>query len=291
VSPFRLCFFSLALSSLIPLSAPAQSSFVALSDSLAQWKKEIEQKSEGKLIPVRVYTDPLRNELVLPEDTPERAVLRRYFLDESFRALFVDAHSLSLNYSGTEGKFHFVLLNMARVDEWGGFEDAVLADEFGHAWLAALDYGTPVFMPGDRSCLHVHASDALQHLLIRHELTRRNIPHLDFWRHSLDLSLRKMKSEAAQPPQSKPPCQRLAQLALLLDVRLSLSPQLWKNFDRFQQLIAKLSPEIMPAAQDLEKRLRQLQPAASSPLPDRKAYQDTLDYLLDKFTELYDAKP
>lgn len=289
--PFRVGIFSLALSSLSPLYAPAQSSFVTLGGPLAQWKKEIEQKSQGKLVAVRVYTDPLRNELVLPEDTPERAVLRRYFLEESFRALFVDAHSLSVNYSGTEGKFHCVLLNMARADQWGGFEEAVLADEFGHAWLAALGYGTPVFMPGDRSCLHVHASDALQHLLIRRELTRRNISHLDFWRHSLDFSLQKMESGATQSPQPKPPCQRLAQLALLLDVRLSLSPQLWKNFERFQQLLSKLSPEILPAAEDLEKRLRQLQPTPSSPLPDHKAYLDTLDYLLDKFAELYDAKP
>jgi len=271
---------------LAPLLA-AQSSFVALSKSLLDWKKEIEQKGGGKLIPVRVYTDPLRNELRLPEDTEQRAILRRYFLEESFRGLLAGAHSLSVNYRGSEGKLHFVLLNMARAEQWGGQEEAVLADEFGHAWLDALGYAAPDYRPGPGACVGVQAGNVVQHLLIRGELDGRGIPSREYWVRTLEPALARLESGTAVPLKAIPPCERLAQLALWLEVRLCGSPELWQNFSRFQQMMSKHFPEIQPYAEQIETRLRELKRSGPGPLPAREAYQSALDYTLAKFTELY----
>lgn len=268
----------------------AQSGYVALSKSLLGWKKEIEQKGGGKLMAVRVYTDPLRNELQLPGDTEQRTILRRYLLDESFRALLAGARSLSVSYNGSEGKFHFVLLNMALADGWSGQEEALLADEFGHAWLAALGYAAPDFRSGPAACVGVQAGNVVQHPLIRAELDRQGIPYRQYWVRTLEPALARPESGSVVPLSKIPPCDRLAQLALWLEVRLSLSPELWENFSRFQQMMAKRFAEMQPYAEQIETRLTEMKRSAPSGLPPREAYQSALVQVVGKFTELYNRR-
>jgi hypothetical protein len=269
---------------------PAQSGYVALSKSLLEWKKEIEAKGGGKLIAVRVYTDPLRNEISLPADTEQRAILRRYFLDESFRGLLAGAHSLSVNYGGSEGKYHFVLLNMALAEQWSGQEEAVLADEFGHAWLSAQGYGAPDYRPGAEACVGVQAGNVVQHVLIREELERRGIRWREHWLRTLEPALEKLESGTAVPLAALPPCERLAQLALWVEVRMSLSAELWQNFSRFQQVMSKRYPETRVWSEQIESRLGEMKPAGPGQLPSREAYQSALGYALGKFTELYSSR-
>lgn len=268
----------------------AQSGYVALSKPLLEWKKEIEAKGGGKLIAVRVYTDPLRNEISLPADTEQRAILRRYFLDESFRGLLAGAHSLSVNYGGSEGKYHFVLLNMALAEQWSGQEEAVLADEFGHAWLSAQGYGAPEYRPGAEACVGVQAGNVVQHVLIREELERRGIRYREHWLRTLEPALEKLESGTAVPLAATPPCERLAQLALWVEVRMSLSAELWQNFSRFQQMMSKRYPETRASSEQIESRLGEMKPAGPGQLPSREAYQSALDYTLGKFTELYSSR-
>lgn len=268
----------------------AQSGYVGLSKSLLEWKQEIEQKGGGKLIAVRVYTDPLRNELQLPADTEQRGVLRRYMLEESFRGLLAKAHSLSLSYDGSEGKFHFILLNMALADGWSGQEEAVLADEFGHAWLAALGYAAPDFRAGPGACVGVQAGNVVQHLLIRGELDRRGIPYREYWIRTLEPVLARLESGGVAPLKDIRPCDRVAQLALWLDVRLSGSPELWGNFSRFQQRMSQRYAELAPYAEQIETRLGEMKRSGPSGLPTREAYQSALEQVLGKFTELYGSR-
>ena len=79
--PMKLCPALWLL--LAPGMAAAQtglSAAVVLSGPLAEWKQEIEETGEGKVILARVYTDRRRNLIFLPKDAEQRPILRRYFL-------------------------------------------------------------------------------------------------------------------------------------------------------------------------------------------------------------------
>jgi hypothetical protein len=217
-------------------------------------------------------------------------VLRRYFLEESFRAQFAASHALTINYTGPEGKLHFVLLNEALSDHWGASPDPVLADEFGHLWLQGLGYEVPPYEPGERSCVATNAADAVQHVLVRREVARRGIPYLDYWVRNLEMALRGMGAGAGAAPPD-PPCRKLAQMALWIDVRLGLSPERWPNYAKFQRAMKRNTPEIEAAVDYLEERLRQLAGLAQQGLPEHAAYRAALDEALRKFAEVYAGKP
>ncbi|HXG33044.1 MAG TPA: hypothetical protein VNJ11_06750 [Bryobacteraceae bacterium] len=257
------------------------SASVRLSPQLARWKAEIETQGQTKVVLARVYTDAERNELVLPPDTEARPVLSRFFLQESFREQFVRTHAMSVTYSGAEGRFSFVVLNMALASEWEQAEEAVIAHEFGHAWLAALGYGAPPYEAGERSCLAVHAGDIVQHVLIREEMDRRGIAWRSYWVRNLNAALERLESQAAGAPLA--PCQMAAIAALWADTRLGFSERQWGELPRFLSALE----EKFPAARLWAERL--VACVSHREVRDRAAYHVTLGEVSAILAGLWDA--
>lgn len=217
-----------------------------MSPALADWKKEIEITGKGRVILARIYTDREQNRIILPTDTEERDILKRYFLNPSFVRLFVDMHGANLNYIGLEGTFQFVLLNMARAAEWGDQEDAVLGHELGHVWLHATGYPVPVYEGKGDSCLSIQAGDAVQHVVIRDELKRRGIPYSPYWTSNLEKLVAALENQPPRPATEIPTCQAASQIVLWLDARLGLSADDWGGFDNFVATMNRSFPDLEP---------------------------------------------
>ena len=233
------------------------SAAVDLSEPLAQWKKEIEAIGWGKVIPVRVCTDRERNQVVLPRDAGQRPILRRYFQNENFLREFIATHAMNINYKGIEGRFHFILLNMARAADWGDYEDAVLAHEFGHVWLYAQNYPFPAYEGRADSCAGILAGDAVQHILIREEIRRRQIPYLPYWIGNLERALVVLEGDEGNTLEDVPVCRLLAELVQWLDVRMGLSPETWDKYDRFLAAMERRYAELKPRVDELYEVLHE----------------------------------
>ncbi len=253
------------------------SAAVALTERLAAWKDKIERLGGGRVIPVRVHHDRERNLLILPADAAERAVARRYFLQPEFLAGFNAAHALALNYSGPEGRLHFILLNMARAAEWIAGEESLIAHELGHAWLNARGWTLPDFEGGPSACVRIHAGDIVQHVLIRAEMSRRGFAWRDYLAPNLEETLARIeRHEPSAPP--APPCQRAWQIALWVDVRLGLSTADWDRRDRFLDACGRAYPGLRALTDELCERV------AAADLNDRDQYRRTLEWVEDRLT-------
>lgn len=234
---------------------PAPSATVLLSPPLAQWKEEIEAAGPGKVVLARVFTDGARNQILLPEDAGERPLLRQYFLNPAFVAEFVHMHAATVNHLGPGGPVHFILLNMARSAEWDGHEDAVLAHELGHVWLFVNNYPAPAFEGREDSCVAIQAGDAVQHVLIREEIRRRGIDLLPFWTRNLKTQLETLEAHEPGDFAGLPLCRQVSLLTQWVDVRLGLSPESWKDYERFSQAMTRCFPWLAAAAGELAELL------------------------------------
>lgn len=154
---------------LLPLLLFAQSSV------LDNWRAEIERLDQSQVLILRVTADtqPL-------QDPAARKIITEVFQSPGFASQFARAEAMSV----TNGKYHFVLINPAQTAEKD--YDAVLAHEFGHLWLKAQGYASPIYQGGDAGCLAVNVGDAVQHVLIRSELDRRNIDWRNHWLENLE---------------------------------------------------------------------------------------------------------
>lgn len=251
-------------------------SAVILSSPLAEWKAEIEAPDASKIVLVRIYTE--NNQMVLPEDTEARPVLRRFFLRDEFREQLSLAHALTVNWDAVEGRFHFIVMNMALADQWKGAEDAMLAHEFGHIWLDATGFKSLPYDAGADSCVAIHASDAVQHVLIRRELARRGISMLPYWLPNLEHSLHDLETA---PPRNLSPCQTLTQLGQWIDAQLGLTPEIWDHLPRFLELIKENYPDLVPYEQEIADHL------STVDLTDPALYRQALQFSLAQFTEVF----
>jgi hypothetical protein len=181
---------------------------------------------------------------------------------------------LTVNSDGLEGKFHFIVMNMARAEEWKGAEDAVLAHEFGHIWLNVTGYPSLPYDAGPDSCLAIHAGDAVQHILIRREMDARGIPQLPYMIPNLERALKELEKSQPAPV---PRCQKLAQLALWIDVRLGLNEEQWGELPRFLDLMQKNYPELAGVAGEICEYLE------SKDVSDAGQYREAVEFCLEKF--------
>jgi hypothetical protein len=251
-------------------------SVVVLSPALTKWKAEIEERDGGKIILVPIETDAKSNTMILPEDIEARPVLRRFFLSEDFRGQLASAHALTVNSDPAEGKFHFILLNMARAEQWREAEEALLAHEFGHIWLNATGYSGLPYQPGPDSCLAINAGDVVQHVLIRREMKRRGIPNLPYWLPNLERSLAALEQAgAAAPPLTG--CPKLVQLTQWVDARLGLTVEDWSKLPRFLALLEKDYPDLAPLADDLAEYI------GYRDISDPEQYRRVLEFSRRKF--------
>lgn len=256
-------------------SAGGQSAHVRFSQPLQNWAQEIERTSGGTVRAVRVYTDPLRNELRIPEDAPRPDLIAHYLRDAGFRAQFAAAHALTVNHTGARGKTHLILLNMARSNEWNGEEEGLLAHELGHAWLDARGFASPAYVPGRRSCVSVLAGDIVQHVLIRAETERRGVSQRRYW-------IRQVRAGGPQP--AGDPCQRLIQLARLVDARLGL-----EGTDR--AVLERLESEYQTAAPELRDYAGAVERALDGKLTEKVGFTTSVERVRAILERVYDGTP
>lgn len=278
--------FGLLLAALV-LSAQETppSAAVALSPALAEWKEQIEAVRHSKVVLARVYTDRARNEILLPADAGERPILRQYFLNPAFVAEFVHMHAATVNHIGPGGPIHFIVLNMARAEEWAGHEDAVLAHELGHVWLFVNNYPAPAFEGRQDSCIAIQAGDAVQHVLIREEMRRRGIDFLPFWKRNLATQLETLLAHEASDFAGLPLCRQVSLLTQWVDVRLGLPPEAWDDYERFSQAMARCFPWLAPAAEEVVRRI------SEADLHDLDSYARVQRQVLEVMYRLAAATP
>jgi hypothetical protein len=239
----------------------------SLTPALSNWKSQIEERGGGSVVIVAIPTDPATQIISLPDDAPFRPVLKRYFLDPAFIEQLARAHALNLNYSGPEGRIHFILVNLALADGAEDFHEALLAHEFGHIWLNVIGYPMPVLRGRKADCAGIHAADLVQHILIRAELDARQIVFRPFWLAHLNRALLEVRQPESRPVSD---CKRLSQIALWVDVSLGLNANEWEGRNEFLMLMLQRFPAIEAAAKSIETILREANVAPVS------GYRDAL---------------
>ncbi len=227
---------------------------------LDQWRAEIESLDQSQVLILRVTED-----MPPPEDPVVRAILTQVFQSPGFTSQFARAEAMSIN----NGKYHFALINPAQTPERS--YDAVLGHELGHLWLKAQGYPSPAYQGGDAGCLAINAGDAVQHVLIRAELDRRKIDWRDHWLENLERATAHLERDGPTQP-TAPVCQRLAQLAMWIDVKLGLDPLSWKGWDRFEKAMIASFPELKQPAEEISSHLAKLD------LTDKAVHREALTF-------------
>ena len=212
--------------------------------TISAWQSEIEAAGTRVVI-ARVYTDPARNELRLPDGTPERSLVARLLSDEALVGQFVRAHALTINI----GKTGVVLINMARVSEFAGHEEALIGHEFGHIWLEQKGFRAAT--GGRRLCVGIHASDIVQHVAIRSELARRGIDQAKAFVFALEQAIPRIGDDPGDA------CQQLQRLAMWVDVELGLKPENWARLAAFKAALRKSYPELEAHVSEIVCALRE----------------------------------
>lgn len=256
------------------------SAAVRLSERLAEWKAEIEAVRASRVVLARIYTDRERNEIILPADADERPLLRQYFLNPAFLAEFVHMHAANLTHIEQDRLVHFVLLNMARAEEWGAEEEAVIAHEFGHIWLFVNNYPAPAFEGRSDSCVAIQAGDAVQHVLIRDQMRRRGIDFNPYWVRNLRVQLEALENAGPEAFRSLPVCRQVAMLTQWVDVRLGLSAESWEEFDRYEAAMERSFPHLKEPAAEIAGMLE------GAELSEPEAYTAALRAVLLKMSVL-----
>jgi hypothetical protein len=214
-----------------------------LSERLEIWKREIEQRG-GQVVVVRVETDRETSRLRVPDDRLAR-LLSENRLGEQFRRTY----AMTLNYQAAEGRVHFVALNLDRAAEFKDAEEALVAHEFGHAWLDALGFRSLDPSEQAQPCLAIHASDIVQHVLIRRELRTRGIPYREQWIGNLEAALEALNKGGA--PSGASACDGLERIALWTDVRLGLGPDAWSRYGEFDRAFRRAFPLLAATVEEI----------------------------------------
>lgn len=256
------------------------SAAVRLSDRLAAWKAEIEAARASKVVLARIYTDTERNEIILPADAEERPLLRQYFLNPAFLTEFTHMHAANLTHIGGDRVVHFVLLNMARAEEWGAEEEAVVAHEFGHIWLFVNDYPAPAFEGRADSCVAIQAGDAVQHVLIRDQMRRRGVDFYPYWLRNLRVQAEALEAAAPEALGSLAVCRQLAMVTQWVDARLGLSAESWDDYGRYEAAMERSFPRLKEPVAEITEMLRGVE------LSDPEQYTAALRAVLVRMSAL-----
>lgn len=263
----------------------AGSGRVELSDRLAAWKAEIEKQSGVPVHCARLYVERGAGILDIPEDAPEAVLLASLFQGRpELKMEFLPMQAMNLAYDDGAARHQFVLINMARREEFAGGEEGLIAHEFGHIALQAKGYRLPVYDGGPLACEALHVGSMVQHALIRKELTRRGFDQETVWVRNLDEALPRYENAAAAGagPDANP-CARLAQLSLATDVVAGLSEQRWPNRGRYLTALRKKDPRLVAAAEAIAADFTQ--GAMSTP----EQYEVMLDRVRQRVEALFAA--
>jgi len=262
-----------SLAGFAALAAPP-SARVILTPRLAEWKSEIEALGGHTVALARVYYDPARGTVSLPQDAPEREAIVEYLRNPNFLKQFVAMQAVTIHHKDGDRTLHLILLNMGRRPEWGEHEEALIGQELGRVWLYARNYPQPAYDGRQEACLAIQAGDLLQRQLIRKELTRRGIDYDAYWLPLLEAAMRRMETAEVRPAEEIPTCALMSNLVLWLDVRLGTSPEEWPARRRFLQAIRRMYPILERTSNDLYHQL------APVDLSDQTAYERALQLVM-----------
>jgi len=248
-------------------------SALVLTAALLSWKAEIEEKSGIPLLVAQVEYEKQARELRLAADTPQRELFVEYLKMEEFTKQFSQMYAAMVHYKSAEKQAYLVMVNGAKEDAWHGYEEAVLAHEFGHAWVRAVGYPAPAFVNNQWACVGVHTGDITQHVLIRGEMDRRGIDHRTFWLKTLGEATVLMEKGASPPVEDR--CGRVRLAAQLVDVRLGLPPQ-----PEFEQAAKKWMPEVMGTVEAIVGFLK------VHDMADKAEHREALKFVFEKLKDL-----
>ncbi|MBI4904880.1 MAG: hypothetical protein HY820_14685 [Acidobacteria bacterium] len=239
-----------------------------MNDALDQWKREIERLSSGPVVIVPVETDAVRNVLNIPPVFAGRAVMVQLLSAEAFVSQLVRAHALNVNVDGPLGVFHFVILNRRRAADWEGMEDSLIAHEFGHIWLNVTGYRSlEAGTDARQACLATHASDVIQHILIREEAQRRGLDTMRFWLRVHTAALVNERTPAATTGR----CEQWQAFAEWMDAMLG-APR-WDLLDKYERSMTARYPALRALVTSTRDWL------ATIDLWDRSVYEHALHRL------------
>lgn len=253
-------------------------SLLVLTAALLSWKTDIEAKGGTRLLVAEVQHQAERNEFTLPAETPGRELFAEYLRQDQFMRQFSLMYAVMIHHKSPAGNAYLVLLNGAKRSDWEAHQEALLAHEFGHAWLKSEGYPAPVLINNQWACVGIHAGDITQHVLIRAELDRRAIDHRTFWFRGMDLAATHLET-APSPPESDR-CARVRQAAQLVDVRLSVKPGEWAGQGRYEAAVRRSMPEIESTVAAIVSYVQ------SHDMADRAQHRAALQFVFEKLKDL-----
>lgn len=253
-------------------------SLIVLTAALLSWKTDIEAKSGARLLVAEVQHRADRNEFTLADDTPGRELFVEYLKQDQFMRQFSLMYAVMIHHKSPSGDAYLVLLNGAKRAEWEADQEALLAHEFGHAWLKAQGYPAPVLINNQWACVGIHTGDITEHVLIRAELDRRHIDHHTFWFRTMDQATVLM--EKGPPPPESDRCARVRQAAQLVDVRLGVKPGDWPGQARYESAVRKSMPEVESTVAAIVAYVE------SHDMADRVQHRAALQFVFEKLKDL-----
>ncbi|MBI5280036.1 MAG: hypothetical protein HY858_00035 [Candidatus Solibacter usitatus] len=251
---------------------------VTLGPELEAWKKQIESQGGVPVLVAKVDFDRAKNELYLAPDTPGRELFTGYLKQEEFVKQFHLMNAVMIHHRAPGAQAYLVLLNGARESDWADHQPSLLAHEFGHAWLKARGFPTPLFVNDRWACISIHAGDITQHVLIRQELDRRGIDFRTFWLKSLGQATTQF--EGTSPPPEEDRCTRVRQVAQSVDVRLGLKPGEWAGQSRYETAVGKTMPEVNGTVESIVSYLKERDMA------DKDQHREALKFVFERLRDL-----
>lgn len=216
----------------------------------------------------RVEHDPETNQIRLAPDTPSPGLFAEFLSQPSFVRQFMASQALTVSRRTPRGEQHLIIINTSRTIAQPDSEEAVIAHELGHAWLRAQGYPAATTREGVPNCLAIHATDVVQHILIRKELRARGFDADRAWIQTLNDALEQWKTRPL--PAELPACERIQTASQWVDVRLGLDASRWPRIEEYEALLSARYPAIQQAVSDLAAYL------ASVNVADKSANRDAL---------------
>ncbi|MCC7153607.1 MAG: hypothetical protein IT161_03470 [Bryobacterales bacterium] len=222
----------------------------AAQDVIQDWIREIEQSGGGQVLIARAGYDAEANEIRLAPGTTRPELFAEYLHQLAFVRELMAAQALTVSrQTPEEGPLHLILINTARIAGRRDVEEAVIGHELGHAWLRTLGYPAVAAGNSVANCLAIHATDAVQHILIRKELRRRGIDAETPWIATLNDALDQWKVRPL--PAALTPCERIQTASQWVDVRLGLDEARWPRITGYEAQLKTRYPDIEQAVSGL----------------------------------------
>lgn len=214
----------------------------AAQDVIQDWIREIGESGGGQVLIARVVYDAGANEIRLAPGTARPELFAEYLHQPAFVREFMAAQALTVSRQAPEGPLHLILLNTSRIAGRLDTEEAVIGHELGHAWLRTLGYPAVAASNSVANCLAIHATDAVQHILIRRELHERGIDAETSWIAALNDALDQWKIRPL--PATLTACERIQTASQWVDVRLGLDEQRWPRLAEYEAQLKARYPDL-----------------------------------------------